>query len=156
MIGMDASPAATIQVTGDLAQAVRDAAFVTEAAPERIELKRQMFAELVKLAPRKAILASNTSVIPITQIAEGLATAERIVGTHWWNPAFLIPLVEVVQAEHTSSETVEKTLQLLRDIGKEPAHIRKDCWVLWGTACSMHCGARPLRWWRKACAMRPH
>jgi 3-hydroxybutyryl-CoA dehydrogenase len=126
MIGADASPADSIGATGELENAVGNAYYVTEAVPERIELKRAMFADLVRLAPRKAILASNTSVIPITQIAQGLETADRIVGTHWWNPAYLVPLVEVVQAEHTSGETIEATMRLLRSIGKEPAHVRKD------------------------------
>lgn len=126
LIGADPSPADLIATTDDLEKAVCDARFITEAVSERLEVKRKVFADLVRLAPRDAILASNTSVIPITKIAEGLETAERIVGTHWWNPAYLIPLVEVVQAERTSAETIEATMQLLRSIGKQPAHVRKD------------------------------
>jgi 3-hydroxybutyryl-CoA dehydrogenase len=112
--------------TGDLVEAVANADFVTEAAPEKLELKRSIFADLVKWAPASAILASNTSVIPIHRIAEGLPTAERIVGTHWWNPPGLIPLVEVIQATQTSAATVRATMELLASIGKFPAHIRKD------------------------------
>jgi 3-hydroxybutyryl-CoA dehydrogenase len=126
MIGADASPAQAIAVTDDLKQAVANAYYVTEAVPERLELKRAIFSDLVKLAPRDAILASNTSAIPITQIARGLETADRIVGTHWWNPAYLVPLVEVVQAERTSAETIDAAMRLLRAIGKAPAHVRKD------------------------------
>ena len=110
----------------DLGEAVATADFVTEAAPEKLELKRAIFADLVRLAPPSAILASNTSVIPIHRIAEGLPTADRIVGTHWWNPAALIPLVEVVQSETTSITTIGTTLELLASVGKSPAHIRKD------------------------------
>lgn len=126
MIGEDTAAAERITVTRDLTEAVRDADYVTEAAPERLELKRSIFADLVKLAPRAAILASNTSVIPITRIAEGLDTADRIVGTHWWNPPYLVPLVEVVQAGRTSDATIATTMALLASIGKAPAHVKKD------------------------------
>jgi 3-hydroxybutyryl-CoA dehydrogenase len=123
---LDASVAQTVDVTDDLALAVRRADFVTETAPEKLELKQSIFADLVKLAPVTAILASNTSVIPIHRIAEGLPTAERIVGTHWWNPPALIPLVEVVQAARTTESTVRTTMDLLAAIGKAPAHVTKD------------------------------
>ena len=126
VVGLDESAAAQVRVTGDLETAVASAQFVTEAAPEKLELKREIFADLVRLAPRDAILASNTSVIPITRIAAGLDTAERIVGTHWWNPPYLVPLVEVVQAERTSDQVVAVTMDLLQALGKTPAHVRKD------------------------------
>ena len=122
----DESAASSIAVSGDLRQAVAGADFITEAAPEKLDLKRSIFADLVLMAPAEAILASNTSVIPIHQIAAGLPTAERIVGTHWWNPASLIPLVEVVQSTQTSAATVTATMHLLRSVGKAPAHITKD------------------------------
>ena len=111
---------------GDLGETVAQTDYVTEAAPEKLELKRSIFADLVRLAPPSAILASNTSVIPIHLIAEGLPTAERIIGTHWWNPAALIPLVEVVQSARTSITTVRTTMELLASVGKSPAHIQKD------------------------------
>jgi 3-hydroxybutyryl-CoA dehydrogenase len=123
---LDASVAQTVDVTSDLALAVRQADFVTETAPEKLELKQSIFADLVKLAPATTILASNTSVIPIHRIAAGLPTAERIVGTHWWNPPALIPLVEVVQATRTTESTVRTTMDLLAAIGKSPAHVTKD------------------------------
>ncbi|HMN43806.1 MAG TPA: 3-hydroxyacyl-CoA dehydrogenase family protein [Povalibacter sp.] len=124
-LGADAGGARHVSVVDDLAGAVRQADYVTEAVPERLHLKRQVFSELVTHAPAHAMLASNTSVIPIGQIVAGLATAERIVGTHWWNPAPLIPLVEVVQAK-ASDDTVARCMALLRSIGKVPAHVRKD------------------------------
>jgi len=110
----------------DLGETVAQTDYVTEAVPEKLELKRAIFADLVRLAPPSTILASNTSVIPIHLIAEGLPTAERIIGTHWWNPAALIPLVEVVQSARTSAATVRTTMQLLASVGKSPAHIQKD------------------------------
>jgi 3-hydroxybutyryl-CoA dehydrogenase len=123
---LDESVAQTVEVTDDLALAVRRADFVTETAPEKLELKQSIFADLVKLSPGTAILASNTSVIPIHRIAKGLPTAERIVGTHWWNPPALIPLVEVVQSARTTEATVRATMKLLAAIGKSPAHVTKD------------------------------
>ena len=126
MVGSAAGAAARIETSADLGSAVATASYVTEAAPEKLEVKRAIFAELVTKAPQSAILASNTSVIPIGRIAEGLRTRNRIVGTHWWNPAPLIPLVEVVQASGTSDATVAATIELLKSIGKSPAHIKKD------------------------------
>jgi 3-hydroxybutyryl-CoA dehydrogenase len=123
---LDESVASGIAVSGELHQAVARADFITEAAPEKLALKRSIFADLVRVAPPGAILASNTSVIPIHQIIAGLPSAERMLGTHWWNPAGLMPLVEVVQSAQTSSSTVALTLDLLRSVGKEPAHLTKD------------------------------
>jgi 3-hydroxybutyryl-CoA dehydrogenase len=126
LLNRDESLAEAVVTTPDLAQAVAEADYVTEAGPERLEVKRSIFAQLVALSPRAAILASNTSVIPIHRIAEGLPTAERILGTHWWNPPALIPLVEVVQTAQTSAATVQRVMELLTAIGKSPAHIVKD------------------------------
>ncbi|MEP6883232.1 MAG: 3-hydroxyacyl-CoA dehydrogenase family protein [Gammaproteobacteria bacterium] len=123
---LDESLADKVIATEDLAEAVAGAGYVTEAAPEKLELKQSLFADLVRLAAPDAILASNTSVIPIHLIAAALPSAERIVGTHWWNPPGLIPLVEVVQAAKTSDATIRATMKLLTSIGKSPAHIVKD------------------------------
>jgi 3-hydroxybutyryl-CoA dehydrogenase len=124
--GLDESAADAVAVTGNFAQAVERADYVTEAAPEKLELKQKIFADLVAACPATTILASNTSVIPIHRIAAGLPTAERIVGTHWWNPAGLIPLVEVIQSVQTSDATIHATMELLTSIGKSPAHVTKD------------------------------
>ena len=125
-LGADLSAANLVKTYDVMDEAVASADFVFEAAPEKLHLKKSVFADLIRLAPRHAILASNTSVIPITRIAFGLDTAERIVGTHWWNPAFLVPLVEVVQAAGTSIETINAMMRLLTDVGKRPAHVKKD------------------------------
>lgn len=125
-LGDDVKSVERIECFDNLKDAVLDADYVTEAAPEKLELKQTIFADLVKLAPQHCILASNSSVIPTTNIAAGLPTAHRIVGTHWWNPPFLIPLVEVIQAAETSLETIETTMALLQAIGKAPAHVKKD------------------------------
>lgn len=126
LVGDDQAAASLVRVTDSLPDAVSDASFVTEAAPEKLELKRAIFANLVEHAPRSAILASNSSVMPVGSIAGGLSTADRIVGTHWWNPAVLIPLVEVIQGRETSEATVAATMALLTGVGKKPAHVRKD------------------------------
>lgn len=118
---------ARISTTTELAVAVDDTCYVTEAAPEKPELKREIFGELERYAPREAILASNTSVIPITDIAIGAEhSRDRIVGTHWWNPGHLIPLVEVIRTEWTSTETVDATMALLASVGKSPARVERD------------------------------
>jgi 3-hydroxybutyryl-CoA dehydrogenase len=126
LYGLDAGVADAVAVTDDFAQAVERADYVTEAAPEKLELKRKIFADLVAACPAATILASNTSVIPIHRIAAGLPTAERIVGTHWWNPPGLIPLVEVIQSQQTSDATIHTTMELLKSVGKSPAHVTKD------------------------------
>ena len=116
------------RVTGhaDLGEAVAIADIVIEAAPEKLPLKRGIFADLVRLARPEAILASNTFVIPIGQIAEGLPTRARILGTHWWNPPFLVPLVEVVGTPDTAPEAIATMIALLAKIGKTPVHVKKD------------------------------
>lgn len=125
-LGQDTALAGNVVAADSLEDAVRGAWFVTEAAPEKLDLKRRIFGDLVVHADADAILASNSSVIPITRISDGLATRERMVGTHWWNPAPLIPLVEVIQGDHTSPETVARTIDLLAQAGKVPAHVRRD------------------------------
>jgi 3-hydroxybutyryl-CoA dehydrogenase len=121
-------PGAETRVSGHatINETVTDADVIIEAAPEKLELKRAIFAEIIRFAPRHAILASNTSVIPITDIRGDLDTADRIVGTHWWNPPFLVPLVEVVGTDKTSDETIRRTIDLLRSVGKTPVHVKKD------------------------------
>ena len=97
-----------------------------EAIPEKLELKQKLFAEVEDYAHPDCILASNTSVIPITAIGEKLEDKSRMIGTHWWNPPYLIPLVEVVQTVHTSPEVVRTCMDLFTRIGKTPVHVKKD------------------------------
>ena len=123
---LDDNALARVTIVPSLEDAVQQASYITEAAPEKLKLKREIFAALEKFAAPRAILASNTSVIPIMRIVDGLSSTHRMIGTHWWNPAPLIPLVEVVQSTGTSDETVATTMDLLRSVGKSPAHIRKD------------------------------
>ena len=115
-----------IETHDQLALAVKDTAFVFEAAPEKLPLKQQIFAELENAVAPDTILASNSSAIPSTDIGRHLKHRDRVVGTHFWNPPHLVPLVEVIQNEKTSRATVEQTMELLRRVGKVPVHVRRD------------------------------
>jgi 3-hydroxybutyryl-CoA dehydrogenase len=115
-----------IRTTTDLKEAVSGAQFVVEAVLEKLELKQEIFQDLDSLSPPDAILATNTSVISITQIAQKSKQRSRIVGTHFWNPPYLIPLVEVVRGDETAAEVVEKTYALLQRVGKHPVRVHKD------------------------------
>lgn len=110
----------------DLAECVREADFVFEAAPEKPELKRSLFADVEKHASINAVFASNTSVIPITSIMSGLNDRWRALGTHWWNPPHMIPLVEVIRTEWTAESTIASTVDLLASVGKTPVRVEKD------------------------------
>jgi 3-hydroxybutyryl-CoA dehydrogenase len=125
-LGDDESAAERVHPTGDLAEAVREADFVVEAVVEDLPVKQQLFAEIERHARTDTILASNTSVIPITKIMEGLRDRTRALGTHWWNPPYLVPLVEVIGTKWTSQEAIEFTMLLHAAAGKQPAHVKKD------------------------------
>jgi len=115
-----------IEIFDTVPGAVRNAAFVFEAAPEKMALKQAIFAEVEAHAPADAILASNTSVMPITEIMAGLRDKSRALGTHWWNPPHLIPLVEVIRTADTTEAAVAAAMSLLTDAGKTPVRVEKD------------------------------
>lgn len=115
-----------IEPAGSIAVAVAAAEVVIEAAPEKPDLKQAIFAEIEAHAPREAILASNTSVIPITTIVGGLARRERALGTHWWNPPHQIPLVEMIRTEWTSDPVLDRMEAILAEAGKSPVRVEKD------------------------------
>ena len=125
-LGLETDCVQRISLCSDLEESVVDAEWVFEAAPEKLELKQEIFAWLDAAAPADAVLATNTSVMLVGEVADRVALPERVVGTHWWNPPFLVPLVEVVQAEQTSDEVVERTIELLRSLGKVPVHVKRD------------------------------
>jgi 3-hydroxybutyryl-CoA dehydrogenase len=125
-LGDDESAVARVTPHADLAVAVRDADYVVEAVLEDLPLKQKLFAEIERHVRPDTILASNTSVIPITAIMQGLIRKERALGTHWWNPPFLVPLVEVIATEWTSPQAVAWTMELHQRAGKKPAHVKKD------------------------------
>jgi len=117
---------ARIKITRDLKEALSGARFVVEAVAEQLELKQKLFQEMDEICSEDAILATNTSVISITEIAARAKGRKRIVGTHFWNPPYLIPLVEVVPGSDTSPRTVDSTYDLLKSVGKHPVKVKKD------------------------------
>ncbi|MFN8513729.1 MAG: 3-hydroxyacyl-CoA dehydrogenase NAD-binding domain-containing protein [Chloroflexia bacterium] len=94
--------------------------------PENLDLKRELFTKLDSWCPPETILATNTSGLPITQIAEGLAGARRIIGVHYLNPAYLMPPVEVIPGEATAPEVVERMRAALIALGKSPLVVRRE------------------------------
>ncbi len=112
--------------TVDLATAVKEADFVIEAVPENLELKKQVFADLDRLAPPHAILASNTSNISITSIASATNRPEKVIGYHFFNPAVIMKLVEVIKGAKTSDESVQVAYDLAKKINKVPVMVKKD------------------------------
>lgn len=130
LLGMDedgiTGVLARVRVVETVAGAVQAADVVFEAAPEKMALKQALFAEVEAHAPEGAILASNTSVMPITQIMGGLHRKGRALGTHWWNPPHLIPLVEVIRTEWTDEAAMAAMMDLLAGAGKTPVRVEKD------------------------------
>jgi 3-hydroxybutyryl-CoA dehydrogenase len=125
-VGLDPIAADAINLHAQLAKAVADADFVIEAAPEDLALKQALFIEIEDAARPTAILASNTSVIPITAIMARLRNKSRALGTHWWNPPYLVPLVEVIRTVDTSDAAIDATLELLLSVGKTAVEVKKD------------------------------
>ena len=115
-----------IKTTRDMAEAVANAPIVIESIAEDLKIKQDTFQELDKIAPPEKILATNTSVISITEIASKAKNRNRIVGTHFWFPPYLIPLVEVVKGKDTSDDTMEITYQFMKKAGKYPIKCLKD------------------------------
>jgi 3-hydroxybutyryl-CoA dehydrogenase len=126
LLGTDAAILDRITTHERLAEAVGAASVVFEAAPEKLELKQRIFTELETLTAPDTILASNSSAIPSTEIGRSLKRRERVVGTHFWNPPHLVPLVEVIQTEWTSDDVVRRTIDLLAAAGRKPVHVRRD------------------------------
>jgi 3-hydroxybutyryl-CoA dehydrogenase len=125
-LGDDVTAVERVRICAGLAEAVAAADFVVEAVREDLGIKQQLFADIERVARPDAMLASNTSVIPITAIMGGLDHRARALGTHWWNPPYLAPLVEVIGTEWTAPAVIDFTLKLHADIGKTPVHVKKD------------------------------
>ena len=104
----------------DLGAALAGADLVLEAVPEKLEVKHEVFPQLEEAVAAEAILASNTSGIPITKIATVCRHPDRVVGMHWSNPPHLIPMIEVIPGEQTSPQTVEAASDLVRRVGYHP------------------------------------
>ncbi len=115
-----------LTLTTDQAGAVANADFVVETVPERLEIKKAVFTDLAAQAREDAILASNTSGIPITTLQEGLKNPGRIIGMHWSNPPHLIPVIEVIRGAETDQATVDTTVQVIESIQMVPGIVDKD------------------------------
>ena len=115
-----------IHTTTDLTAAAKTADFVVEAVSENLPLKQQIFEELDSLCQPHTILASNTTALMPSQIGVNTKRTDKILNTHYFNPPYLIPLVELIRSPDTSDETVSVTFDLLTAIGKTPAIIDKE------------------------------
>lgn len=102
-----------------LAVALNDAGLVIETVPEKMALKKEVFQQIEKLAPVEAILGSNTSSLPITELATAVTDPGRVIGTHFFNPAPVMKLVEIVVGLNTRQETVEAIIEFVKSIHKE-------------------------------------
>jgi 3-hydroxybutyryl-CoA dehydrogenase len=126
LLGTDHALLERICTETDLAPAVADAAVVIEAVSEQLELKQSIFRQLEELAPADAILASNTSALPISAISAGLRTKQRVVGAHFWNPPHLVPLVEIVMPNEAGRPAAEALAGMLRAAGQHPVLVHRD------------------------------
>jgi 3-hydroxybutyryl-CoA dehydrogenase len=117
---------ARVSTTTDLADACAGATIVIESIAESLPLKQEFFAELDRLCPPGVSLCSNTSVISIKQIGALTKHPERVMGMHFYQPPFLVPLVEVVRTDVTDLQKLDSVFNLLREAGKVPVHVRKD------------------------------
>ena len=135
-----------IEITTDLARAAGDADFISESVREDLQLKRELYATVEALCPERAIIASNTSTLLPTLLQEGMRRPERLVVAHFWNPAHLVPLVEVCGGAGTSPEAVDATMRLLERAGKTPVRMRKEVLGFLGNRL-MHA------MYREACAL---
>jgi 3-hydroxybutyryl-CoA dehydrogenase len=102
----------------------KDAEIVVEAVVERLEVKQDLFKKLEAIISEDAILATNTSSLAVTAIAAGVRHQERVVGMHFFNPAHIMKLVEVIQGYRTSDEVVQRTIDICRELGKVPARAK--------------------------------
>lgn len=115
-----------IEFVNDLQLAAGDADFVIEAATEILELKRRIYADLDRIAPKHAILATNSSAIVSSKIADATQRQDKVVNMHFFNPALVMKLVEVVKGPHVSDETAELTMQLSKTLQKVPVLLKKE------------------------------
>lgn len=115
-----------LSTTSELAPALGDADLVIEAAPERIDLKLRLFADIQRLAPDHAIIGSNTSALSITEMAATLSNPSRVAGMHFFNPVHKMRLIEIVQALESAPETLEAIETVSRRMGKETVLVRES------------------------------
>jgi len=110
----------------DLAEAVKDADMVIEVVPEIMDLKKKVYAELDAVAGKDVVFASNTSTLPITEIANTTSRPEKFIGIHFFNPPQLMKLVEIIPGEKTSQEIIDMIQEFVKSVGKTAVLCRKD------------------------------
>lgn len=115
-----------IEVTHAIDDAIKNASFIIECIPEDVQLKKSLFHQLDLNCGTDVILASNTSGLRLSDIANGTRHPERILITHFWNPAHLVPLVEVLRSSDTTEEVFLRTMALLKLMGKKPIEVKKE------------------------------
>ena len=115
-----------LATTSSLGEALQDADFIIEAAPERIDLKLALFAQIEQLAPPAAIIASNTSALSLTEMAGSLKEPARVAGMHFFNPVHRMKLIEIVQALESAPATLDAVEQVARAMGKETVLVRES------------------------------
>ena len=113
-----------LSTTVDMPDCVPD--FAIETVPEELELKRRVLREIESRAASDAVICSNTSALAISSLAEGMKHPERFLGTHFWNPPYILPCVEVVPGRHTALVAVERTVDVLRLVGRRPVALKHD------------------------------
>lgn len=117
---------ANIRYESSLPDTVTTAGLVIEAAPENLEIKRSIFTDLDRYAPPEAILATNTSAIPISSIASAAKIRNRVIGAHFWNPPHLIELVEIILGEESELALAEQAMAIMASVGMTPVLVKKD------------------------------
>lgn len=110
----------------DLRTALRDADLLIEAVPEDMNLKKKVYAEVDSVAEKKTLYASNTSTLPITEMAALTSRPDRFIGLHFFNPPQLMPLVEVIPGKRTDREMVDMAMNYVKKVGKQPVLCQKD------------------------------
>ena len=126
LLGADEDSAARVGASTDIGEVVANAQLVIEAAPEQLDLKQRIFAQLDTLAPADAILASNTSAIPIAQLSEPVRDKRRVIGAHFWNPPHLVRLVELIESAPGSDVAIATVMSVLARAGWTPVHVKRD------------------------------
>jgi 3-hydroxybutyryl-CoA dehydrogenase len=115
-----------ISITQSIEEAVKEVSFVIECIPEDLALKQQLFNHLDEICAPDVILATNTSGLSLSLIAAGTKKPERTIVAHFWNPAHLVPLVEVLRTDKTSDDTFNRTIALLKYMHKKPIEVKKE------------------------------
>ena len=117
---------ARLHTTTKMDEAFKDADLIVEAAPENLDMKKKLFAEMDKAAPKHAILGSNTSTLSITELGKVTSRPDKVVGLHFFNPPQMMPLLEIIKGAQTSDETAKFALDLAKKLGKTPVLVKKD------------------------------